>query len=740
MAMTWKLRENQAYRYGRIWELICGRWCCTPPVPASDKWVASEKTTIPDFMASWEEGNETFQQRMFIEQETTRIKSTGVWVLKGRGSLAWIAPWHYLVLNYWDMSLDTYDGKKEYRDKDRRKWWFFYTAYKHPFCTGVNYLKRRRDGASIDGGVCAWWFAISGKDKRSGIMSFDEPSADAMFEEMVRDPMYRMPAWLIPIHSTSPSSKELTLKTPMTKRTAKNNRIYTENALGGWVKTCATTEKGFDGRKMAYIHFTEAGKLKRINLLKWFSRNKLTLWLGPKRVGFMQIETTCDELESGAAQFKKLYDGGKEVNERGQTKYGLWSCFFPAWDGYEGFVDADGETIKDTPDDKQWAFMQERGQKERIGAMEYQRRQRLLLQDDPTDLQEYIAKEPWTEEEAFNASNSDCHFNLNLLTVAKKTILDAGEETLWKRGNFEWEDGSRRRVKFVPDEENGKFCVAWFPPAAELTNMVGTGRWGWEPLNKKMGVIGLDPFNNAVVSDKKRASKAGMTGYLYFDLKSEQANKGYREAYGKDREGYHPTPSVIFKYKARPATMNIFFEDVLKACWYYGLPLANERQINKIETFMETHECKSFMLTTAEMKGGKDLKPEDFNLYGMPMSEDLAYECIQMVRGFLEGDGLHLREFKYKIFDDIRRMPFLECIEDLMTFRNEKRTEFDWVMSFFQALKAEDGVMDLSNPSLRVVRNVTWLDGPEPEDDYDQMLMDLANLSKKALREKGYLV
>jgi hypothetical protein len=61
-------------------------------------------------------------------------------------------------------------------------------------------------------------------------------------------------------------------------------------------------------------------------------------------------------------------------------------------------------------------------------------------------------------------------------------------------------------------------------------------------------------------------------------------------------------------------------------------------------------------------------------------------------------------------------------------------------MSFFQALKAEDGVMDLSNPSLRVVRNVTWLDGPEPEDDYDQMLMDLANLSKKALREKGYLV
>jgi hypothetical protein len=112
-----------------------------------------------------------------------------------------------------------------------------------------------------------------------------------------------------------------------------------------------------------------------------------------------------------------------------------------------------------------------------------------------------------------------------------------------------------------------------------------------------------------------------------------------------------------------------------------------------------------FMLTAAEMKGFADCTNDDYRLFGLPMSDTLAYDCIELINGFLNGDQLHLRECQYKIWEDVRRMPFLDGVEDLMSFRNDNRTVADWVMSLMQAVKAEEGVTDMSNPYLRVDRD-----------------------------------
>lgn len=697
--VDWKLREGQVYRYGRIWEQVGGRWCPTPVVPDRGKWVKGEKDVS---------GDEA------VEQE--RIWKTGVWTMKGP-HLTWITPWHYGVLNYWDLGLDTPDRKKEYRDKDRRKWLFFATAFAHPKCFGINYLKRRRDGASADGGFLCYWFGSRKNDQKAGIMSFDEDNAKEMFEEACRDPFFRLPAWMMPKHNTNENSKDLVFRAPAKKKTVNQTENYVDNSLNGWIKYKPCKVRAFDGRKMAYLHFTEAGKVESISVSSWLSVHKLTLRLGPKKVGFMQIETTCDELKTEAADYKKVYLAGKELDERGDTTNGLWSIFIPAYEGYEGFVDEDGESIIEYPTDKQWAFMKKNGHTERIGAKQYQQRERDKLANDPVELQKYIRKEPWTEEEAFDSANTECHFNMTTLANMREAIKDVGEETLWVRGDFEWTDKHRNQVIFVP-KEAGKFQVAWMPAMMDLQNMVERRREGFTPLNKQMGVIGLDPFNSAVVKDKKRASKGGMTGYLYFDYKNEQSNKVYFERNRKDKPGYYPTPSVIFRYVYRPQSMNVFYDDVLKACWFYGFPLANERQVNKIETYFANYDCMPFMLTAAEMKGSLVKDWNDELLYGLPMTEDLAYECMGYVSTFLQGDGLYMRDGAYTIWEDPRRLPYLEAIEDLLAFRNANRTVSDWVMSFFQALKAEDGIKDLSNPNFTRVREVSWMDtGQEMEED-----------------------
>jgi len=705
--LSWKLKPDQVYRYGRIWEQVADRWCPTPVVPDSGQWIDSPKVVHPQFMAGCDPRKQdpTSEQSEYIERERKRIWQTGVWIRRGENGLAWVPPWQYGVLNYWQMNLATPDGMKEYRDKDRRKWLHFATGFRHPKCAGINYLKRRRDGASIDGGFCCFWFAARKKVQRCGIMSFDEESAGNMFTEMVREPFYELPVWLMPIHSTTNSSPWISLTSPPERKTAKNYVLRRDESMKGWIKFTATTQKGWDGRKMAYTHVTEAGKIKKISIRTWHNINKLTVVEGPVKVGFMQYETTCDELRSGGEEFRKIFKAGKQLNERGETENDLWSIFMPAYEGYQGFVDEDGEDIIENPTDKQWAWMQKQGHTERIGAKQYQQMRRDKLKDNPEDLMEYIRKEPWTEEEAFDSANTECHFNLDTLVRLKDSILEAGEETLWRRGNFEWLDREKTVVRWVDDSVNGRFQCSWFPPSEFLANRVTKGRNGWEPQNKKLGIIGLDPFNNAVVSDKRRGSKGGMTGRLYFDYPTELANWKYKQATGRDKPDYWPTPSVFLRYVSRPPSMQMFYEDVLKCCWYYGMPLANERQINKIEMYMSQKDCMGFMLTAAEMKGFADVTADDYRLFGLPMSDNLSWECIELINGFLNGDQLHLRECQYKIWEDVRRMPFLDGVEDLMAFRNDNRTVADWVMSLMQAVKAEEGLTDMKNPFLRIDRD-----------------------------------
>jgi hypothetical protein len=695
------LRADQWVEDGRIWEVIDGTKCCTPSIPATGVlWDGVKR----GYVKSQGEG----------EGELEKIYSTGEWCVVG-GKLTWISPWHYLALNHWPAGLDTEDGMKEFRDKDRRRWLHFYTGFRDDKCFGQLYLKRRRDGASTDGGMLAFWFTSAGFKRDSGITSHNDSQAQEALMDFVKMPFFSLPEWLKPIHNTALQTKELRLMPKdggKTKNEAKNGKIYTKPPTG----------KSFDGKKLAYLYMDEAAKWSDKNVVDYWATHLRCLKQGPRKVGYAFITSTVEEMGKNVEQFRKLYaqaDTRKVKN--GSTVKGLWSLFIPAYDGYDEFIDEYGDSIIDNPTDEQWAWMQARyGAKVRQGAREYQaaERARLEADGDSEGLQKLKRQEPWTVQEAFDNNNTNCHFNLMILSEVKRRLEEL--PVLWQRGNFVYTDKAERKVAWAEDDKSGRFWVSWFPPS-DMCNMITETQGGWRPVNRKLGVIGVDPYGSANVQDAKRCSSGSAHGKLYFNLEVERANKVYKELYGRDRAGYWPTPSIFLRYHARPTSMKIFYEDVLKASIFYGMPVALERNVNGMEQYFMAKGFAEMMLTTAEMKNGVDVSNVDYINRGIYMNPDLAVECMELINNFVEGESDWLKECKYRIVDDIRRLPFIETVQDMMDFDNTNRTKYDDTMSLMQVHKAEWGMTDMSSPFFRGSDASAVLEAMEEEREMDTM-------------------
>ena len=78
------------------------------------------------------------------------------------------------------------------------------------------------------------------------------------------------------------------------------------------------------------------------------------------------------------------------------------------------------------------------------------------------------------------------------------------------------------------------------------------------PGNAFMGAFGCDPYDISGTVDK-RGSKGSLHGLTKFSMEDVPPNHFFLE------------------YIARPQTAEIFFEDVLMACVFYGMPILSRK-------------------------------------------------------------------------------------------------------------------------------------------------------------------
>jgi hypothetical protein len=81
-----------------------------------------------------------------------------------------------------------------------------------------------------------------------------------------------------------------------------------------------------------------------------------TLVKGVKRVGFVEMPSTCNSMSKGGSEFRKIWDKA-DVSVRKPTINRLVRYFTPAWDGYEGFIDEFGESVIGEPTHEQYQYL-----------------------------------------------------------------------------------------------------------------------------------------------------------------------------------------------------------------------------------------------------------------------------------------------------------------------------------------------------------------------------------------------
>lgn len=710
----------------KLVEIIHNIECVSPEIPTDLTSVPGygnptskfERTPMPDFMRERryikdEKGKDTEivdwteAQKNWALQEFNKIYRDGHFCYI-RGELTWLTPWMYFGLNYWFPASETSTGHLEYRDRQRRILLYMWQVYSREKELGVIYLKGRRDGATMWMHLMAFWFVSRENDQFVGLSASDLRLSEENFDEFLSDPIKRLPDWLLPIYTLNKT--DLTLRK---KETASGLATTIENGKGGRVRLRALTRRGFDGKRVNFLFPDESGKWTSVDVWPWWLKQQKTLMSKGRRIGFSVFPTTTEEIDEGGKEFKRLWDNS-DITTKKDGRYPttfskLMQLFIPAYDGLPGWVGPYGESIIEYPDDEQWEHMMRENPKdaERIGAKEYLEREanQCLEAGDESAYWELKRQNPFNPSEAFSSLNQNCPFDTTILQNLKMMADTPEIQQFVRKGYFYWRDVKTKTEVAWMDDRNGPIERTWEPTADSL-NKTKIIRGIKYPVNKKLGVLGVDPYNKANV--KSKGSKMAVHGKLYFNYEYERLNAVHRSKYHIDMAGYWPTPSIFLRYVYRSTDMAYDLEQLLMAAHYYSLPIAIENNTSEnLKNFFIQRNMSGFLLTEAEILNEPNPNNSQIETIGIFTGNDAQGNDVPRLgssyhNDFLRGTGIYLHEFTYNIWEQPQRYPFLESIQDNMNFNISERTQYDSTMSQLIMSIAEFNINDYGNPLVYV--------------------------------------
>jgi hypothetical protein len=235
------------------------------------------------------------------------------------------------------------------------------------------------------------------------------------------------------------------------------------------------------------------------------------------------------------------------------------------------------------------------------------------------------------------------------------------------RGSFHWRDGRGSKVVWTPDPR-GRFLVSWVPPV-QLQNRVIERNGLKYPGNEHMGSFGCDPYDiSAVVGG--RGSNGSLHGMTKFHMEDG------------------PTNEFFLEYIARPQTAEMFFEDVLMAIHFYGMPILAENNKVRLLYHLKNNGYRPFSMNRPDKPANK-LTATERELGGIPnSSEDVKQAHATAIETYIEKYvGLDLVG-EYRQQDVIGSMMFNRTLEDWAKFDIDDRSKFDASISSGLAIMA----------------------------------------------------
>ena len=326
---------------------------------------------------------------------------------------------------------------------------------------------------------------------------------------------------------------------------------------------------------------------------------------------------------------------------------------------YEGFIDEHGQPVFNTPKE---AKKDPHGIQIDYGVIDHWNNEADGLKDDQDALNEFYRQFPRTEEHAFRDETKNSLFNL--VKIYEQIDYNEGNRnsSVLTHGNFQWVNGIKdTQVTFNPDP-NGRFKVSWVP-GQKLQNNVIIKNGVKYPGNDHMGAFGCDSYDISGTVDN-RGSKGAFHGLTKFSMEDAPAN------------------TFFLEYVARPQTSEIFFEDILMALVFYGMPILAENNKPRLLYHLRRRGYRGYSMNRPDKLWNK-LSVTEKEIGGIHnSSEDVKQAHAAAIEMYIQSYVGHIKDGEYG------NIYFNETLNDWSRFDITKRTKYDATISSGLAIMA----------------------------------------------------
>jgi len=691
-AKKWKYGYNKEHdivvisKTGQIGEIyeIQGFRIALPKAPSkTDK--TNDKWTVEDYpkelkqiqsVFDWRDYPEEFQNKWepYIDEQFKR-REEGHW-FNNKGLATYITGTHFMYLQWSKIDV----GQPEFREANRLFFIFWEACKADSRCYGMAYLKNRRSGFSFMASGETVNLATISSDARFGILSKSGSDAKKMFTDKVVPISVNYPFFFKPIQDGMDRPKtELAYRIPASRLTRKSiQNKQNDEILEGLDTTIDwknTGDNSYDGEKLKLLVHDESGKWERPdNILNNWRVTKTCLRLGARIIGKCMMGSTSNALDKGGENFKKLYYASDVTkrNKNGQTKSGLYSLFIPMEWNYEGFIDEYGHPVFDTPAEE---VLGPYGDPIEIGIIEHWNNEAEGLKSDQDALNEFYRQFPRTEEHAFRDETKSSLFNLAKIYEQIDYNQDLRNTSVVSTGNFSWENGIKdSKVLFTPNQQ-GRFKITWVP-SYDIQNRQVIKNGMKYPGNEHMGAFGCDSYDiSGTVGGN--GSKGALHGLTKFSMEDAPPN------------------TFFLEYIARPQTAEIFFEDVLMACVFYGMPLLAENNKPRLLYYFKRRGYRGYSMNRPDKLWNK-LSTAEKEIGGIPnSSEDIKQAHAAAIESYID------KHVGLKEDGNYGDLYFNETLNDWAKFDINNRTKYDAAISSGLAIMACNKNLYRPNPIMQ---------------------------------------
>ena len=618
----------------------------------------------------WNERPKEFKDRWidYIEQEFDH-REQGFWFMNN-GVKTYITGSHYMYLQW--SSIDV--GYPDFREANRIYWIFWEACRADSRSFGMIYLKIRRSGFSFMSSSECVNIGTLARDARIGILSKTGADAKKMFTDKVVPINSRLPFFFKPVMDGMDRPKtELAFRVPASKITKKSMNEEKDLGITGLDTTIDwknTADNSYDGEKLLLLVHDESGKWEKPeNILNNWRVTKTCLRLGSRIIGKCMMGSTSNALSKGGDNFKKLFmdSDPRKRSSNGQTKSGLYSLFIPMEWNFEGYIDQYGWPVLEDP---KTPIVGIDGDMIENGVITYWNNEVDALKNDPDALNEFYRQMPRTESHAFRDESKQSLYNLSKIYQQIDYNDSLIKDRVLTKGNFHWKNGEKDTEVIWTPEASGKFTLSWIPPIGIRNNVIKDRNGRRRPGNDYLGAFGCDPYDisGTVGGGGSNGALHGLTGF-HMDSNA-------------------PTNQFFLEYVTRTQTAEIFFEDVLMAICFYGMPILIENNKTRLLYYLKDRGYRAFSLNRPDKHISKLSKFES-EVGGIPnSSEDVKQAHASGIGSYVEQYVGYDSEGTYRDPDEMGNMYFTRTLEEWAKFDINNRTKFDAAISSGLAIMA----------------------------------------------------